>query len=504
MRWGRLLAVGLLVAFACAPPAGAEEKGEELEDVLRDYVREPPLRDHQLRDNLRRILALDMEEHWLWDVLRDVLQTNLRAMARYTTLRLFEHEIPSDLAYRDYPFIRAVEEAQKKRVFGPDEVEAYEIAKKAWAATLWHYRKLVDDPTYRLGDDTKGSVATHPRFRDYHFASAWEAPFLVCAMTGRRADPFFADPLEQRMYLRRVSNGERALMPRVRERVVQLRRLYEEFLLRYAKPLGLTSLTDEWGGRPDLPVGVRSFQDGVPLVTWVFPDRKSWRAYHRDRDEIPAGIKVGYFKPGKSGDGWIFFCDEAVESKAEATELFLKLGTYQIVHWFRRQQNRWQIPPASQDFFDAGFARWLASVTVDGKGEIQFQDTSTLQRAEIKKTLEHLVQQDQAYLFPLRELVRFSSYRAVQQWGAETWGFHPAVALSMFYHQSYAFIRFLNVHEGGRYKPAFLRFFRWYLQNETWEAAWDQLVQALNLPDDPKLESLERTFHAHIRDDLLK
>ncbi len=102
----------------------------------------------------------------------------------------FKHRIPEDIAFREYPHLRAVEVARTKRWFGRNEVAELEIAKRAWEETLLHRRRLIEDRTFRAIDQVRANVATDLLLRSYNYATRWEAPYLICYASKERMSDY--------------------------------------------------------------------------------------------------------------------------------------------------------------------------------------------------------------------------------------------------------------------------------------------------------------------------
>ena len=261
-------------------------------------------------------------------------------------------------------------------------------------------------------------------------------------------------------------------------------------------------LAKEFGGRPDMPPGVRSFRDGVPLVVWIF--EKPGR-FGQDRAGAypPLRFARGYFD---ARTGWVITSDDddSPEEKLAANYSLLGYVTHQLVHWFSRQRHRWRKPLGSGDFFYQGFSRWMGGAVVSADGTIDFARTNRFEIREMRRMAKLLEEEGQQYrLFPLKTLVS-SSYYAAGSHASLLWDVDPEHGSNMFSQQSWAFIRFLNEQGEGRYRESFLRLFDRVLDGRDATARATSVAEAMRLRRNENWNRLEEAFFSYVASDLLE
>jgi hypothetical protein len=330
--------------------------------------------------------------------------------------------------------VRVIQLARAKRWFS--DARAYELSMEALDRAQAYSLRLETDRLHRAHDGAIRSVAVDPELSKIPFDATFASPYVICMPRGKdESDPAAAifEPPAVRDARRAYFAQEAAKRARVMGDVGRtLQQVYAEFLRRYGEIADLRDLMGEFGGRPDLPIGKRSFRDGCPLVVWIAGDDDSLRP--------PPGRLVV----------WRFDREE------DLRHLVLDAVT-QLLYWFRRQRNEWGgAGPSPQTFFELGLPRQWIDLTI-GAGR-------TLRWGGEKPWLETLRLGDRvaaasgrtAFRFPLEDLVKLEGYGNVEAYAFEHAGPSAGAAgLAVFAAQSAAFLEFLRDGAGGKRRGAF-------------------------------------------------
>jgi hypothetical protein len=287
--------------------------------------------------------------------------------------REFRAEIPEEIAFRRYPFVRIVEEA-----------------------ALW-----------------KLPAAER--------AAAWGA------LDRRRA----------------------ALRPYLVEKARIYTQVYRRFLATFGEACGLADLMAPWGGRPDLPIGKRSYREGRPLVVWVFADPATWSRHHeRLPDVFIDSATVGYVRDGRA-----FVTDRAPTDRTEEIATHARLAVRQLLDAFWGQKNEWARPWPTETWIRSGLTSWLSSVRMKPDRSLVPTHTNVVLHERLVELQEHFAKSNkQLPVFPLYELTRFEGIHNVQAWGVRNWRMDPGSVAWLFEIQAWAFVRFLAEANGGARK----------------------------------------------------
>jgi hypothetical protein len=366
----------------------------------------------------------------------------------------FDHEMPEIISFRKYDYLRIVEDAIEKRWI--DDPAEFAAAEAAWTKTLAHARRLEYDPTFRALDGARREIARDFHFKDFNYAAAFASPYLVCYSSSERVSDEELSKLSRRKRQQRLAELEvsRAKFAmRAAEKATILQQFYREFLRRYGESCDLKDLMSPYGGRPDLAPGKRSYEDGCPLVVWVFEDRNAWDEFHLAvRDEPAVPTISGYFMPAT---GWVYLYDEEMDHEFEIDRT-LEAATGQLLHCFGRQKRNWGNPVVPGSFFGVGFAAYLGAVTMSPDRSLTFHGVNRARVSFLRSVSEQAKSVGQkVQLFPLDKLAGFEGYGAVEPSGAKQFIPEP---LGVFYAQSWAFVYFLNEALNHKYQAKFTGF----------------------------------------------
>ncbi len=271
--------------------------------------------------------------------------------------------------------------------------------------------------------------------------------------------------------------------------------VYGEFRRRYETALKLAPLMAAWGGRPDYSIGQRCFEDGLPLVVWIFSDKDAFRDYHKNvkHEDLPEGV-AGYFSPKK---GWVFLYDEGEDRQLEIDKNVHE-GVHQLQYWFSRQRNGWVDPHITQSFLTEGLAEWIGAVRLSRGGALTFQDVNPHRLKTIQAFKRAFQDARIDYLFfPLHEFTTFCSYRDAAMWGVENWKLPPEAVLELYYQQSWAFVYFLNEYRNGKYARRFSQYLEYVFSLEACTSDSSAFGDAFGLDSLGHWERLEREFMSY-------
>jgi hypothetical protein len=327
--------------------------------------------------------------------------------------------------------------------------------------------------TDRLGERVSSNLALDPLLGNYVRSERWRSPFLVVYAGGERLEP--ADYWERdaagRAELRAdVAARRDAWQPRVDAWAELVSGVYADFLGWFRDALDLRPLDDAWGGAPDLPEGVRSFHDGVPVVLWIAgPGR-----HDPIVDSILSAREQGR-SHGRSGVG--FVSDSGAREDLDhdvAVE-----ATRQFLFRFRRQRTRWHWPSPhlTSSALWLGAAEWIASAKTGGALRRWKASGGDLGAGRG---------------IPLPPIARVGG-------ASRSADVRKAAPLDIF--QAWAFLVFLDEHDGGRRRGALTEVLRGLLLED--DVA--RIVEvAPGIRTDEAAAAFDAEFAAFVRDDLSK
>lgn len=494
-----------------------------LAEVMRALEKKPPESAAEFDDAIHRLkilASLDTtegdERKRVEDVLRNVYQVYVRGPGEtdreaheFLGHLEFTHEIPEGLTRRDYPYIRAVEWANDKRWFPPEEEREFQVAERAWDRTQEHLERLIHDAEFNRGDRAR-AVLQDRRLASLSLATRWSSPYLICFCSPTLISEFDAlqieDSVERRAQLTKLAEREMAVDALLDERAQLLQALYAEYVRRFEKPLGLAPLMAPWGGRPDMVASARSFRDGVPLVVRIFEDAEAFQSHVERRfGTYIASVPWGYFEPATT-IAYFVGGAESREEHAQAVYATLYPGVQQLEFWFTRQKSHWRKPLPGRRWFDFGLGDYLSAVRKGERGELRFTGVNvTLLRAMQSMTRRFEKQGNRYRLFPLEKLVGFSSISYASSWGAKSWRLRSSAVGEMFRHQSWALYHFLSEAEGGRYGEQLMKYHALAQHRETGgNSGTKAFREAFRIRDWEDWQALDVAFQKHVRDVLMK
>lgn len=456
-----------LILFAGMWETAHRERPESLADLLAAYETQPPVDETGWAGLWARVERLDEADAgdarlkplyaaWVstpWG--RD--DAEARRMLGHRQFVLAPEDLASfmDLRPSALPFMVELEGARSRRWFASADQAAWDAAHEALTELRAHVESLTTDAGLRAGLTLRENLATDAIWGRYDFIAHWAAPWLICMSDGSlRATP--QAPVDQATSL--VQRSERMairrdLEHRTQEKGVLLQQLYAAWMKRFAGPLGLQPLMDPYGGRPDLPVGVRSYADGVPLLLWAFDDLESMWAYARGVSS-PFVSPVGWARP-LSRPGGMLTWDVASDDAGRRTEIrrTVGCGAYALHEAFFLQRHDWRPPPSpAYDFLARGLVEWWSAVKVDASRHVDFIGINV----DICRAIQRMAAEREAVgatypVFPLVDLTAFTAWHEPTERSIRLWGLPDPVGGALFEQQSWALVHFLETHDGGRY-----------------------------------------------------
>ena len=362
----------------------------------------------------------------------------------------FAYDIPEEISYRRYPFVRIVEEAREVRWFA--DLRPYATALEALVRCHEHARRLATDDAYAALDVARRGIDQDEHLRPYNYDAVFASPYLICYSTSERIDEagMWRMPPAERAKAWAERDRRRAGDKRVlAEKARIYTQVYERFLATYGEACDLHPLMEPYGGRPDYPAGRRSYREGCALVVWVFSDEEAWTAHHETvlREPIARDV-VGYFH---AATGLVYVRDQGPKDRDEEIDVNARIAVRQLIHWFARQRNEWGRPWFPQQYFSSGFGDWFGTARLAKDRTLTFGGVSPRRLTRLRTLKESMAARSKKLpVFPLRLLTEFEGYDDVQQWGVQTWSLDPALVLRLFELQSWAFFHFLDEFDGGR------------------------------------------------------
>jgi|GEM_PF-2484706 len=492
-------------------PAGTPSGGDTFASVDAEYG----AKKHWPNDDLKRFFerfkllgsAGATRTKDLADLILREADPNFAAARTLRGYKEFSHPVPDMISFTNYPYIRAVEEANKQRWFGADEAKEYELAMHAWAKTQAHEKKLdpdTGDSTFRALDGARRGIAHDQHFKDYNYEAIFASPYLICYSSDERLseEDLLAIPKKDRQAKLAELEATRKTYQRVlAEKAKIYQQLYAEFLKRYAEDCELKDLMGAYGGRPDYPMSKRSYKDGCPMIIWIFSDRKAFDDYHNNvvKSNIPSTV-AGYFSPTT---GWVYLYDEPDNREFEINKNVHE-GTHQLEHWFQKQKREWGPTRVPQSFFGEGFAEYIGAVNLAKDRTLKFHGINR-PRLEFLKSMEAQMKQQGRKLpiFPTKVLVGFEGYSAVDAWARDNWKMQ---GLGIFYAQSWAFVYFLNEGLNKKYQAKFNGYLDDMLAHPSVDAegyAFERFKQRFGIKSEGDWNKLQAEFEKYYVETLI-
>ncbi len=491
-----LLALSVVLAHAPARADGPPAPPDSLASLDAEWAALPKRTADDYRRFLARYQALPDGRPRALELAREALarvDPNLSEARALLGFREFAHDVPEEISYRRYPFVRIVEEAGAQRWF--DDPVAYANALEAFIACQKHAERLTNDLPYSALDVARRGIDQDEFLRPYNYDAIFASPFLICYSTKERIDEAALWKLSKADRAKAWAELDARRVPYRRVLAEKARiytQVYARFLAQYGEACELKPLMDPYGGRPDYPPGKRSFREGCPLTVWVFSDAKAWRAHHEEVVGEPVDpLLVGYLHPAT---GRVLCHDHGPEDREGELLANTRLATHLALYWFHRQRNEWGHRRPAYDFFTRGFPDWFGAATLSKDRTLSFVRWN---RVQLRKLLEwKSVATNSRHLmpvFPLRDLLSLEGPAAVRAYGVERWGLE---VVPLFRGQCWAFFAFLDQAADGKRRSVIAKLLDDYLMAPRDEERYmvERAREALGLHSDAAWAALDAEF----------
>ncbi|MEZ6008188.1 MAG: hypothetical protein R3F05_10520 [Planctomycetota bacterium] len=444
--------------------------------VAQDYQESPPA-DARAWGSLRlRVGALSMDaqrDPLLRPLLRgwvgteagrdDEVAHNLLGDVEFH-LGTRDRDLFMDLREEELPEIATIQAAREKRWFAPDELmqlaETHDATRqlRAWA------EQQADDPAARAVASYRAYVEHHDFYGSFDPDVVWEPPFLTFIAgppRGFAEDPEMG-PLERRRRreLARVAPG---ILAAVRS----------EFDRLFGAPLGLVDLMAPYGGRPDYPIGVRSFADGHVVGLWLLDSRRALEAKNV-RFALETITSAGAFAyqmdPAVSWPSRV----EDPEPVAVARRRLAHAAARALLSASARQHNSWRLPRAWDSAVVEGVAALLECVVQadDGRWHIEPRNDELLLEARAlrdrrAKRMNADEREHGGLIYPLLSLdvlLRAAGSHHVADLAAARFDLPRGENYLVFRQQAWMFLHFLRTIDDGALWPRYLQLVRAWMQ----------------------------------------
>lgn len=490
---------------ARAAQAAADEQKAVAELALR-YARQAPGTAAEFRPFLAQVALLERRDRVLLKRIYEdyVAGPGADDAAARTWLGhvRFDGDVPPEITFRAHGFVRLVERAAAQRWFASAADPVLEAARRALAECEKHAERLQTDRVYRAVDQLLANVAAHPNLKDYNYATHWAEPYLICYSSAERLSEYdlytIEDPAERERRRAELAARRAAWQPTLEAKGRLFQFVHEDFLQRYGKAFDLRPLMAEWGGRPEYPVGQRSFADGCPLLVWIFSDHAAFLEHHSAvlQDEIHPSVG-GYFDPRS---GHVFLFDESDDREFEVMKAAHE-AVHQLMFWFAAQGRSWARPERMQTGFDEGLAEWLGAVRLGPNGRFERAPYNTPRLRGFQRLKRQIEAAGRPYpLLDVRQLTAFQSYYEVAAWFHEQHELPPDVAMPLFYEQAWALVHFLNLPADPTLQAGFERLVGLHLGHG--DRAWDRegaFARAFGLKTAEDWERVDRAYKAFVK-----
>lgn len=493
----------------------AEEPAETLAAVKADLKRRAPNKNSEYQAFIARLKKLGKEaEDDLKGLYEQYVETpggtddaEARQALGYVK---FDFQTPEEITEsRGLDFVQAAEDMRKKRWL--QDEDDIRIANDAKKKALEHARLLREDRVYRAGNDIWANMLKSDNFKDskgvpYNFAHRWAAPHLICYSSQDAVSEFqllsITDKKERKKKLAELAEKRKQFEPLLDEKERIYRALNTQLLAKFGDLFGVKNLADEWGGRPDYKVGVRSFQDGCPVVVWIFDSHDSFNKYHEEKKiGIPPGV-AGYFNQQTE---MIYLFDEGNEGDARIFEVAKNLheGTHQLHYFFARQINKWAHVPFSQSWIGEGLSEYFGAHKIADDGTVDFIGLNYSRLKEAQEIAAQFKAQNKEYpIVDLKEMVSWKRYSEAVDYAGKIGLQNPGMGHLLFiYEQGWAFFYMCMDNLDGKYRKQLSDYFRMVLNKEEGQ---DVFRRAFKIKDDDEWEPLQKEFATFMKGLLTK
>jgi hypothetical protein len=408
-----------------------------------------------------------------------------------------------DLRPSALPFMVELERARTQRWFTSQDDAAWDAAHDALAELRLHAERVVHDAAFRVGLVAHERMASDPVFGPLDFVSQWSSPWLVCVSDGLPAEAPRGGAEQGASRLQRAERAARRsdLERRAEEKVLLLQQVEAEWMRRFAAPLGLQPLMAPYGGRPDYPIGVRSYADGCPIVVGVFTDAE---VYRRALGAFPyASDPTSWGRgPHETEKSLTFDAGPSGPERAGELSRTLQMGADALLYWFARQVNNWRPPPHGHDALRVGLSAWFAAAKVDEQLQVEFVGINVDLCGGAQRLARHLEDEGRAYpVLPLKTLTAHVGAAKAREMMAREMRMAPEWGDLLFAQQAWALVHFLMTHDAERPGQVLCDLLGRALRRSRAEPSLQPAFQeVLGIASDEDWSALDARFVAFVQD----
>ncbi|MFN4243165.1 MAG: hypothetical protein ACK4PI_08000 [Tepidisphaerales bacterium] len=174
----------------------------------------------------------------------------------------------------------------------------------------------------------------------------------------------------------------------------------------------------------------------TPMEAWIFAERRHWMDFTRRTTGADARLYLQITRGGYAvGDRFVSYFTAERDA--------LSVAAHEGFHQFVARHFAGRLPPFLEEGLSCTFERVEIETGRGGAERIRINRSINPQRAYSLRTVI-----DRRATWRLDELIQLHAGRVVGQ---------PGARIEAFYAQSWAFARFLQEYDNGRYLPAFRR-----------------------------------------------
>ncbi|MGE0191391.1 MAG: hypothetical protein AB7T63_05040 [Planctomycetota bacterium] len=468
------LALGALLALGQRERRAAEVADTAAAMAL-DYAQNPPRGKTgwtALRDRLGGLPAHEQGDPILRPLLEGWLATEdgrddplAHTLLGHVEFRLADEDrnLFMDLREEDLPEIETIRAAREKRWFGEGEEESLAEAREAVLRFReWAHARL-DDPAARAVAAYRANVEHDDFYGLFDPEVVWERPFLT----------FIAGPprrVAEDPEMGAVDRRRRAELAKAAPGILATVR--SEFERLFGEPLGLADLMAPYGGRPDYPIGVRSYADGHVVGLWMLDSRRAFEAT-RVRPDFAhitsAGVFAHEMDPAVSWPSRV----EDPEPVGAARRRLAHGAVRALLYASARQHNNWRSARARDSAVVEGVAALLECVVLadDGRWRIEPRNEELLLEARSlrdrrfqRMDADDLAQGPVYPLLSLESLLRSSHGYQIAELAAARFDLPRGDSYLVFRQQAWMFLHFLRTIDDGTWWPRYLDLVRAWME----------------------------------------
>ncbi len=278
----------------------------------------------------------------------------------------------------------------------------------------------------------------------------------------------------------------------------------------------LTALAKEFDQRYRGPLALPPLENSTVLYQWIFTDPSAYGDQRRAQAEVIARTDGDAFFAPRAR--WVFaYLPEDPALAVNFHETLAAASVQQLLWHYSKEKLENYYPEWGGVWFHLGIAEYLAgmlSVSADGKAAA---NAGHPRRASHIK----LLKESGIPFLTVRQIVEQRTLDSFDRWRGDYWaptliasetvpdsarqliGAIPDFFFTTFLAQTWALNAFLQEHDGGKRRPAYLDLLRTALRGRNkpagygggrWETAFDAFVEIFGLKGAPEWASLEEGY----------